>query len=193
MLRHLPQLSSKLLRDRAGSLLQAKIFTRGIIIFPLPVLAHTPLLPADYVGHFWALEFVVIFQITRHSGCPDTAEMLLAGSSFSILHAALALVTGSSTSRVHHLVVVRTARHRTGTTASLPTPPPLSSDLETSKDAAAAARDWLMRFKGCPIPRAAVEIAFSRSSGPGGQVCLSTIIFVQSKKRGAMANRTSTR
>lgn len=96
--------------------------------------------------------------------------MLHAGSSFSsILHAALALA-GSSTSRVHHLVV-RTARHRTGTTASLPTPPPLSSDLETSKDAAAAARDWLMRFKGCPIPRAAVEIAFSRSSGPGGQVC----------------------
>ncbi|KAI0295891.1 hypothetical protein B0F90DRAFT_1637160 [Multifurca ochricompacta] len=52
-------------------------------------------------------------------------------------------------------------------TASLPTPPPLSN-LATSKDTAAA-RDWLKRFRGCLIPRAAVNIAFSRSSGPGGQ------------------------
>ncbi|KAH9973403.1 RF-1 domain-containing protein, partial [Russula compacta] len=50
---------------------------------------------------------------------------------------------------------------------SLPTPPPLSN-LATSKDAAAA-HDWLMRFRGCPIPRPAVDITFSRSSGPGGQ------------------------
>ncbi|KAI0247032.1 hypothetical protein BJV78DRAFT_1113598, partial [Lactifluus subvellereus] len=49
----------------------------------------------------------------------------------------------------------------------LPAPPPLSN-LAISKDAAAA-RDWLKRFRGCPIPRAAVDIAFSRSSGPGGQ------------------------
>ncbi len=51
----------------------------------------------------------------------------------------------------------------------LPTPPPLSV-LATSKDVTAA-RDWLKSFGGCSIPRAAVDIAFSRSSGPGGQVC----------------------
>ncbi|KAI9429546.1 hypothetical protein H4582DRAFT_2027599 [Lactarius indigo] len=50
---------------------------------------------------------------------------------------------------------------------ALPTPPPLSV-LATSKDVAAA-RDWLKSFGGCSIPRAAVDITFSRSSGPGGQ------------------------
>ncbi|KAH9055510.1 hypothetical protein EDB87DRAFT_1762460, partial [Lactarius vividus] len=50
---------------------------------------------------------------------------------------------------------------------ALPTPPPLSV-LATSKDVAAA-RDWLKGFSGCSIPRAAVDITFSRSSGPGGQ------------------------
>ncbi|KAH8983881.1 hypothetical protein EDB92DRAFT_1803521 [Lactarius akahatsu] len=50
---------------------------------------------------------------------------------------------------------------------TLPTPPPLSV-LATSKDVAAA-RDWLKGFGGCSIPRAAVDITFSRSSGPGGQ------------------------
>lgn len=80
----------------------------------------------------------------------------------------LDVLAGISRPRVQ--LVVRTARHRTAhrlRATSLPTPPPLSN-LATSKDAAAA-RDWLMRFRGCPIPRAAVDIAFSRSSGPGGQ------------------------
>jgi len=85
--------------------------------------------------------------------------------SSSLLLDALA---GSSKPRVQ--LVFRTARHitnlRQGGTP-LPTPPPLSN-LATSKDAAAA-RDWLVRFRACPIPRAAVDIAFSRSSGPGGQ------------------------
>ncbi|KAH9954350.1 hypothetical protein BC827DRAFT_1143974 [Russula dissimulans] len=94
--------------------------------------------------------------------------MLLARSSFLSLNALLA---GSSVPHVHvQLVGVRAPRHRTkhrlGAT-SLPTPPPLSN-LETSKDAAAA-RDWVARFRGSRIPRAAVDIAFSRSSGPGGQ------------------------
>jgi len=91
---------------------------------------------------------------------------LLTRSSFLLLHARRDL--GSWRSRVQPLV--RTARrrivHRPGASA-LPTPPPLSN-LTTWKDAAAA-RDWLIRFKGCPLPRAAVDIAFSRSSGPGGQ------------------------
>ena len=89
-------------------------------------------------------------------------QMLLTRSSI------LYVLAASSRPRVQ--LVLRTARHRTDSRLSLPTPPPLSN-LETSKEAAAA-RDWLVRFRGCPIPRAAVDIAFSRSSGPGGQVCL---------------------
>jgi hypothetical protein len=89
------------------------------------------------------------------------ARMLLARSSILSLN-----ILAGTRPRAHP--VVRTTRH-TRTVASLPTPPPLSN-LATSTDAAAA-RDWLMRFRGCPIPRAAVDIAFSRSSGPGGQVC----------------------
>jgi len=73
----------------------------------------------------------------------------------------------ATTSRPRVQLVLRIARHRTDSRLSLPTPPPLSI-LETSKEAAAA-RDWLVRFRECPIPRAAVDLAFSRSSGPGGQ------------------------
>ena len=95
--------------------------------------------------------------------------MLLARS--SILSSLDALAGTSSSSRPRVQLLVRTARHSTSNNglSSLPAPPPLSI-LETSKDAAAA-RDWLMRFRRCPIPRAAVDLAFSRSSGPGGQVC----------------------
>ncbi|KAI0261099.1 hypothetical protein BC834DRAFT_830694 [Gloeopeniophorella convolvens] len=63
---------------------------------------------------------------------------------------------------VHHQTV-----HSLGASSSLPKPPSLPS-LTTPKDASAA-RDWLRKFKGCSIPRTAVELAFSRSSGPGGQ------------------------
>jgi hypothetical protein len=73
-------------------------------------------------------------------------------------------------------IVFRAARRQTNLrtkhtlrATALPTPPPLSV-LATSKDVAAA-RDWLKSFGGSSIPRAAVDIAFSRSSGPGGQVC----------------------
>ena len=93
-----------------------------------------------------------------------------------LLLASLDVLAGISRPRVQ--AVVRTARHRTDhslRTTSLPTPPPLSI-LATSTDAAAA-RDWLTRFRGCQIPRAAVDIAFSRSSGPGGQVCLPIFPF----------------
>lgn len=73
-------------------------------------------------------------------------------------------------------IVLRAARRQTNLrtkhslrATALPTPPPLSV-LITSKDVAAA-RDWLKSFGECSIPRAAVDITFSRSSGPGGQVC----------------------
>lgn len=102
--------------------------------------------------------------------------MILARSSILTLD----VLTGISRHRVQQLVV-RTARHRTDhrlqvrATSLLPTAPPLSN-LATSKDAAAA-RDWLMRFRECAIPRAAVDIAFSRSPGPGGQVCRLSLPF----------------
>lgn len=99
---------------------------------------------------------------------PRTVMLLARSSILSSLDA----LAGTSSSRPHVQLLVRTARHSTSNNnrlSSLPAPPPLSI-LETSKDAAAA-RDWLMRFRRCPIPRAAVDLAFSRSSGPGGQVC----------------------
>lgn len=108
------------------------------------------------------------------------AQMLLARSSVLYVLAA--------TARPRVQPLLRTARHRTDSRLSLPTPPPLSN-LETSKDAAAA-RDWLVRFRGCPIPRAAVDIAFSRSSGPGGQVCPRSCLFSVRNER-VIANRTS--
>jgi hypothetical protein len=50
----------------------------------------------------------------------------------------------------------------------LPTPPPLRV-LETAADMARA-REWLEHFGREVIPRAFVDLSFSRSSGPGGQV-----------------------
>ena len=99
-------------------------------------------------------------------------HMLLTRSKFLLLDA----LTGPLRphAQAAHLVI-RTARHRTNQSSgatSVPAPPSLSN-LATSKDFAAA-RDWFNRFRGCPIPRAAVDIAFSRSSGPGGQVCPSS-------------------
>ena len=134
------------------------------------------------------LEFVVLSYHTPLS--PTDTQMLLARSSFLSLNALLA---GSSWPRVQiQLLGVHTPRHhrskhRLGAT-SLPTPPPLSN-LATPKDAAAA-RDWVARFKGSQIPRAAVDIAFSRSSGPGGQVCLSSCLSPHHIER-MMSSRTS--
>ena len=117
-------------------------------------------------GYSITLNYLVLATITRHVR-PTTAHMLLACSNI------LSLDVLAGLSRPHVQLLVRTERRRTvhrQRATSLPTPPPLSN-LATSKDAAAA-RDWLMRFRACPIPRVAVDIAFSRSSGPGGQVCL---------------------
>jgi hypothetical protein len=52
--------------------------------------------------------------------------------------------------------------------AGLPSPPVLHS-LETPEDMNQA-RDWIARFRSETIPKALVELSFSRSSGPGGQV-----------------------
>ena len=140
-----------------------------------------------YVG-IRKLQFRTYLQITHNATCrrPTVTQMFLAHSGSSFLHA----LAGSSTPRFQLHLLFRTARRRNERTihsTSLPTPPPLSS-LETSKDAAAA-RDWLMRFRACPIPRAAVDITFSRSSGPGGQVC-ATRLCVRSHRTGDSLERT---
>ena len=51
---------------------------------------------------------------------------------------------------------------------TLPEPPHIES-LETTEDSTQA-RAWLARFKQEQIPRSLVDLTFSRSSGPGGQV-----------------------
>jgi hypothetical protein len=60
---------------------------------------------------------------------------------------------------------------------ALPTPPPTTT-LVTPGDATKA-RSWLAGFKSVSIPRNMVELSFSRSSGPGGQVCFSQALLRQ--------------
>ncbi|KAI0368622.1 hypothetical protein BV20DRAFT_1083326 [Pilatotrama ljubarskyi] len=62
----------------------------------------------------------------------------------------------ASTARTNH-----TARD------GIPTPPPIPAIQDASQSA--EARDWIQRFKSREIPRNAVDLSFSRSSGPGGQ------------------------
>ncbi|KAI0359935.1 hypothetical protein OH77DRAFT_881759 [Trametes cingulata] len=49
----------------------------------------------------------------------------------------------------------------------LPIPPQIPTIKDGSQSA--EARAWIERFKNREIPRSAVELTFSRSSGPGGQ------------------------
>ena len=67
----------------------------------------------------------------------------------------------------HRLVINRGIR--TSTNEVLPSPPSLSS-LTTSQETQEARR-WIEKFKDTTIPKDVVEFTFSRSSGPGGQVC----------------------
>lgn len=53
---------------------------------------------------------------------------------------------------------------------ALPIPPSIAT-LESSKDMVEA-RSWISRFGAVTIPKGLVEMSFSRSSGPGGQVCI---------------------
>jgi hypothetical protein len=55
-------------------------------------------------------------------------------------------------------------------THSLPAAPRIAA-LVTPEDTAEA-RSWMSKFKEETIPRGSVELTFSRSSGPGGQVSL---------------------
>ena len=49
------------------------------------------------------------------------------------------------------------------------TPPPKLTKLTTPEENSAA-RAWIDKFKSQEIPKSLVELTFSRSSGPGGQV-----------------------
>lgn len=53
--------------------------------------------------------------------------------------------------------------------SALPAAPQLA--FLTSPEETNEARAWISRFKSQPITRGSVELSFSRSSGPGGQVC----------------------
>ena len=63
------------------------------------------------------------------------------------------------------------AFHANAPRLSLPIPPALLN-LETKADTASA-REWLNAFKVATVPRNMVDLSFARSSGPGGQVCVS--------------------
>ncbi|GLB41008.1 putative RF-1 domain containing protein [Lyophyllum shimeji] len=69
---------------------------------------------------------------------------------------------------VHSLTLLRRgSRNYTRPAHSLPIPPRLSA-LVTPEDTVKA-RSWISNFKTQSIPKASVELSFSRSSGPGGQ------------------------
>ncbi|PCH42353.1 hypothetical protein WOLCODRAFT_25323 [Wolfiporia cocos MD-104 SS10] len=68
--------------------------------------------------------------------------------------------------RPSRFVLIRRFAH-SGSVADLPAPPPLQV-LQDAADSAQA-REWIAKFQAQEIPRNAVELAFSRSSGPGGQ------------------------
>jgi peptidyl-tRNA hydrolase ICT1 len=48
----------------------------------------------------------------------------------------------------------------------------------TSPEETDEARSWISRFKSQPISRGSVELSFSRSSGPGGQVRIRKVCCV---------------
>lgn len=80
----------------------------------------------------------------------------------------------------HVAPISRIVIHRGIRTSSegLPAPPPLSS-LVTSQDMQEA-RQWIEHFRIASIPKDVVEITFSRSSGPGGQVCARSPLRINS-------------
>ncbi|KAF7312153.1 RF-PROK-I domain-containing protein [Mycena indigotica] len=66
--------------------------------------------------------------------------------------------------RVVHTRGLRQAHHRNKSFLIPPHIPSLGSSEET-----AAARVWISQFRASKIPKSAVTLSFSRSSGPGGQ------------------------
>ena len=68
---------------------------------------------------------------------------------------------------------------------TLPIPPHISA-LESPEDATEA-RAWLARFKKQSIPKGLVEMTFSRSSGPGGQVCNNGCSFLHLYRMHALS------
>jgi hypothetical protein len=137
--------------------------------------SHIPDLPTALSGHYvgFSRSDSVVLRVDHALLSGGHGKMLFPHPNLLSLHT----LTGPF--RPHAQLLIRTARHRANQSpgvTSLPAPPPLSN-LATSKDAAAA-RDWLNRFRRCLIPRAAVDLAFTRSSGPGGQVCPSPYMWL---------------
>ncbi|KAJ7470812.1 RF-1 domain-containing protein [Mycena latifolia] len=60
-----------------------------------------------------------------------------------------------------------TRNTHSGSSRPIPVPPRLAA-LESAEETALA-RAWVAKFRAVEIPKASVELSFSRSSGPGGQ------------------------
>ncbi|KAJ7746255.1 RF-1 domain-containing protein [Mycena metata] len=76
----------------------------------------------------------------------------------------------SLSQRVHardFLRIFLTRNAHNGSKRPIPLPPPFST-LESAQETASA-REWISEFRALDIPKAAVHLSFSRSSGPGGQ------------------------
>ena len=67
---------------------------------------------------------------------------------------------------IHELTKTTKRKYAAGSFVRMP---PSLPQLKSSKDMETA-RSWIEEFKRVVIPRDAVELSFSRSSGPGGQV-----------------------
>lgn len=96
--------------------------------------------------------------------------------SFKLLHALTQLrfpsfsmsVIFNARSYVTQSLVAASWRRLSSSNVSSRFPPPLLK-LETSEENAQA-RDWIVKFKTSRIPKDDVQLTYSRSSGPGGQV-----------------------
>lgn len=82
--------------------------------------------------------------------------------------------------------------HHHGSSELLPVPPSLDT-LNTAEDNAEA-RSWIAAFKDKPIPKSLVNFTFSRSSGPGGQVCVfSTFQYILFSRFLQNVNKVNTK
>lgn len=87
--------------------------------------------------------------------------------SLSFLHAHRPLAALFQSRILPPLIFLRTSHH---TSSDLPPIPPDLPSLRTNDDKDQA-RSWIEQFKSYTIPKSLVDMTFSRSSGPGGQVC----------------------
>ena len=70
------------------------------------------------------------------------------------------------------------AGHRIRYASSIPSPPNIALK-ELGTTSFPSARDWISHFRKLALDRTDVELTFSRSSGPGGQVSFLSIAILQ--------------